>query len=203
MTDVRRRHRLAPLAPESCGPELDDARRWRARVLLVAWGLVLAALAPCQPVEARRDDPARVHAAAAVGELSWRAPPEAYAAIVGVHVRRGALRGLRPELVARTYSQALRRPPRQRAWVPQLIGRGMPRAWPSGASWPRHARRFDEIVELAREVLDGRRVSPCPEATGYGGLMDAPDRSLEEVWRVDLTRPGGPRRAQIFYAPRS
>lgn len=176
-------------------------RRWR----ILACGFVIAALAPCDPVEARRPrvDPARVHAAAGVGELSWRAPDEAYAAIVGVHVARGRVRGVAPETVAWAYSRALRAPPPSRAWVPQLALPGTPRAWPAGVSWPRHARRFGEIVELAREVLDGRRASPCPTAIGYGGLMDPPDPSLEEVWRVDLTREGGPRRAQIFYARRA
>lgn len=175
---------------------MDPIARRRARWL----ALVLLALAPCVPHEVdgqRRDDPARVHAAACVGELGWNAPDDACAAIVEVHVRRAAMRGhTHHDAVARTFSQAIRRPPPHRLWVPQLIRPGIPRAWPRHLSWRRHEARFAHYLEVVRATLEGERVTACPGATNYGGLMDTPAEGLVEVCRWSIGRG-----AQVFYAP--
>jgi hypothetical protein len=165
--------------------ERDDERLG----LLLACGLILAAMLPCGPAEGQREDPALDHARACVGELGWRAPDDACAAIVEVHVRRGVR--------ARSYSAALRRPPRHRAWVPQLdVGRAPPMAWPRALPWARHERRFVDVLEVVRQTLAAERPEACPGAMHYGGLMDATPAGHVEVCRWTVGRG-----AQVFFAP--
>jgi hypothetical protein len=174
----------------------DRADDTRVDVIL-ACALIISCFLPCSPAEAtrRREDPALIHARACVGELGWRAPDEACSAIVEVHMRRAALRGWRPETVARLYSAALRRPPRGRMWVPQLRpGRRPPMAWP-GLPWARYERRLREIVEVVRGTLDGEAPESCPDAVHYGGAMDAVPTGHVEACRWAIGRG-----SQRFYA---
>lgn len=159
---------------------------------ILAAGLVIACMIPCTPADGQ-DDPARVNAAAAIGELGWRAADDAYAAIVEVHVRRASAQGMRPETMARLYSAAMRRP--RRAWVPELARPGRPPSWPAPASWRRHAARFASVLEVVRATLAGERVEACPGAMHYGSA------TLDPVPRghVEACRWGEGRRAQSFY----
>lgn len=171
------------------------------RTLLVC-GFALATLGFCgrssdaQP----RGAPERIHAAACVGELGWRAPAEACASIVEVHMRIGTARDLRPELVAQAFSAALRRPPPRRQWVPELAQaspRRAPRSWPARLPWGRYAARVEEYAQVAQEVLEGHFPEACPGCINYGGLMDAQPPGTVEVRRFVLSER--PLRAQVFY----
>lgn len=55
-----------------------------------------------------------------------------------------------------------------------------PDAWPEHISWPRHARRWAQVRELARRLVDGReRFRPCAgEPFTWGGEMDR-ERAIE------------------------
>jgi len=171
---------------------------------------LLAALAAFSPVTSQpRPTPARVHAAACVGELGWTAPDDACASMVEVHVARAG--AVRPETVALRFSAALRRPPRHRRWVPQLMTatrRQAPAAWPERlpwASWRMDALERYEAVAAA--VLAGERAPACPGCVDYGGLMDEPAPHLEEVRRFVVRSCEGLRgcrpAAQVFYRRRS
>lgn len=113
---------------------------------------------------------------AAIGELGWRAPDDAYAAIVEVHVRRAQLTGTTTAFMARRYSAAVRRPPPHRAWVPELHARGAtaPPSWPPhlDGSWWRYAERVGEVREIVRAVLRGERGAVCEDAEHYGSEAD-------------------------------
>lgn len=112
---------------------------------------------------------------AAIGELGWRAPDDAYAAIVEVHVRRAQLTGTTTAFMARRYSAAVRRPPRHRAWVPELHTRNTaPPSWPPhlDGSWWRYAERVGEVREIVRAVLRGERGAVCEDAEHYGSESD-------------------------------
>ncbi|MCB9603314.1 MAG: hypothetical protein H6720_23610 [Sandaracinus sp.] len=150
--------------------------------------VALLALALTPPLDAQprvTPEDVRVQAAAAVGELGWRAEPDAYAAIVEVHVRRARLRGVSPRTMARAYSAALRRPPRHRAWVTEL--RDAPSPPPS---WPQHLRgrwaerraTFARVERIALEVLTGARDEVCPEALYYGSTADGPPGGDPTRW---------------------
>lgn len=112
---------------------------------------------------------------AAIGELGWRAPDDAYAAIVEVHVRRAQLTGTTTAFMARRYSAAVRRPPPHRAWVPELHTRNAaPPSWPPhlDGSWWRYAERVGEVREIVRAVLRGERGAVCEDAEHYGSEAD-------------------------------
>lgn len=139
------------------------------------------------------------NARAAVGELGWRAPDDAYAAIVEVHVRRAHLTGTTTAFMARRYSAAIRRPPRHRAWVRELHAReSAPPSWPPhlDGSWWEYAQRFGAIRDVVREVLRGEREPACPAAEHYGSVeLDGTPTGFVEVcrWRAG-------RHHQGFYA---
>jgi hypothetical protein len=80
------------------GEESEEAMRWinPAAVVVVAFVASTAALA-----QRTGPDAALWNARAAVGELGWRAPDDAYAAIVEVHLRRAQLTGTSAALMAR------------------------------------------------------------------------------------------------------
>lgn len=172
------------------------------RLLIVS--CVLSALTI--PLDAqRRPSAARIHAAACVGELGWAAPDEACAALVEVHVARA--RDTTPEVVAQRFSQALRNPPPDRAWVPELISATSsraPRSWPARLPWaPWRMASLHRYEAVATSVLSGERPIVCPDCINYGGLMDAQPPGTEEVRRFVLRSCEGQRRcvprAQIFY----
>lgn len=129
---------------------------------------------------------------AAIGELGWRAPDDAYAAIVEVHLRRAQLTGTTTARMARQYSAAVRRPPPHRAWVPELhVSRtDAPPSWPPhlDGAWWRYADRVREVRDVVRAVLSGERAPVCPDAEHYGGPMDSVDETRwESACRFDGT----------------
>lgn len=156
---------------------------------LIALALIVGSLAWCpaegntQPAQPPRVARTHVHGAdadlwntrAAIGELGWRAPDDAYAAIVEVHVRRAQLTGTTTAFMARRYSAAVRRPPPHRAWVPELHTRhAAPPSWPPhlDGSWWRYAERVGEVREIVRAVLRGERGAVCVDAEHYGSEAD-------------------------------
>jgi hypothetical protein len=142
-------------------------------------------------------DAALWNARAAVGELGWRAPDDAYAAIVEVHLRRAQLTGTSAALMARRYSAAIRRPPRHRRWVRELrVSASPPPSWPPhlGGAWQRYAEQLEHVRELASDVLAGRREVACEGATHYGGLMDSTPAGHAEACRWTVGRG-----AQLFF----
>lgn len=162
--------------------------------VLIALALVVGSLAWCpaegstQPSRTTRAfhhgaDADTWNARAAVGELGWRAPDDAYAAIVEVHIHRARITGTTTAHMARRYSAAVRRPPPHRAWVPELHARtaASPPSWPPHLDgvWWRYAERFDAVRDVVRDVLRGERAPVCPEAEHYGGPMDSMD---EDRW---------------------
>lgn len=153
--------------------------------------LVLLAALAVAPVTAQRrgTDAALWNARAAIGELGWRAPDDAYAAIVEVHLRRARLTGTTTALMARRYSAAIRRPPRHRRWVRELrVSASPPRSWPAqlDGAWPRYSERLERVRAIAADVLRGRREVACEGAVHYGGAMDSAPRGHVEAcaWTI-------------------
>lgn len=185
------------------GPFVRDLWRRPPRAL---WALALLALAvaPLRSTAQRSQHGADAdlwNARAAVGELGWRAPDDAYAAIVEVHIRRAHLTGTTTAFMARRYSAAIRRPPRHRAWVRELHGReSPPPSWPPhlDGSWWEYAQRFGEVRDVVRKVLRGEREPACEDAEHYGSVeLDGTPAGFVEVcrWRAG-------RHHQGFYARR-
>lgn len=167
------------------------------RALILAACLALVAVLPTTAQRPRTEyatrDAVLWNARAAVGELGWRAPDDAYAAIVEVHIRRASLTGTTPSYMARTYSAAVRRPPRRRAWVRELHGRPqVPPSWPSHLvrAWPRHAQRFVEVREVVRATLEGERDVACPDAEHYGSREDGAPGGRVDRWETACTFEG-------------
>lgn len=169
------------------GKRMKRVKRGRAAALVVL--LVCAAFAPFStnaqhdPASQPASHPAFRHGAdadlwnarAAVGELGWQAPDEAYVAIVEVHIRRARLTGTTTAHMAQRYSAAVRVPPWHRAWVRELRATSdVPAAWPPNLrrAWPRYAGRFAEVRALVGEVLRGERDEVCPDAEHYGSESD-------------------------------
>ena len=153
--------------------------------------LCLLALVASTAAFAQRTGPdaALWNARAAIGELGWRAPDDAYAAIVEVHLRRARLTGTTTTLMARRYSAAVRRPPRHRRWVRELrVSASPPRSWPAqlDGAWPRYSERLEHVRTIAADVLRGRREVACEGAVHYGGAMDSvPARHVEAcAWPI-------------------
>jgi hypothetical protein len=155
--------------------------------ILLAACFALAATTPThatEPPEVRLGDRADLwNARACVGEVGWRAPLEACAAMVWIHVKRAGLTGRTVTAMTRAYSKAVRRPPRHRAWVPQLALQARPPvAWPPhlDEAWPSYRDRFEAVLEHVRAVLRGEVSDPCPSAGHYGGPMDSTPTAHEE-----------------------
>jgi hypothetical protein len=161
--------------------------------------LCLLALVASTAALAQRTGPdaALWNARAAVGELGWRAPDDAYAAIVEVHLRRAQLTGTSAALMARRYSAAIRRPPRHRRWVRELrVSASPPPSWPAhlGGAWHRYAEQLERVRAIAADVLAGQREVACEDATHYGGLMDSTPAGHAEACRWTVGRG-----AQLFF----
>lgn len=164
---------------------------------LLAAGLLLASFSVSAddpvPLGVRLGDRADLwNARACIGEVGWRAPLEACSAMVWVHVKRAEVRGHTLTTMTRAYSMAVRRPPRRRAWVPQLGVGPAPIAWPPhlDGAWPSYRDRFEVVREHVRELLRGNVADPCPDVRHYGGPMDSvPTRHEEDpTCRIEGTR---------------
>lgn len=153
---------------------------------LAALALLVCATLPLSAQRSRHGADADLwNTRAAVGELGWRAPDDAYAAIVEVHMRRAHLTGATTAHMARRYSAAVRTPPWHRAWVRELdVGPRVPTAWPPNlrGAWPRYAARFGEVREVVRAVLRGERREVCPGAEHYGSQADGAPGGQADRW---------------------
>jgi hypothetical protein len=166
------------------------------RLALILAALVVASAAVAQPTR-HGADAVTWNVRAAIGELGWAAPDDAYAAIVEVHIRRAEMTGATTALMARRYSAAVRRPPRHRAWVRELrVSDSPPPSWPPHLDgvWWRHAERVEAVRSIVRDVLAGQRATACVDAVHYGGAMDsAPTGHVESCrWQIG-------RGSQVFY----
>lgn len=157
--------------------------------------LVLLATLAVAPVTAQRRgaDAALWNARAAIGELGWHAPDDAYAAIVEVHLRRAQLTGTTSALMARRYSAAIRRPPRHRRWVRELrVSASPPPSWPAhlDGAWWRYAEQLERVRTIAADVLAGRREVACEGAEHYGSTQDGAPGGRDDAWEVACTFRG-------------
>jgi hypothetical protein len=172
------------------GEEWEEAMRWINPAAVVAFALVASTAALAQR---SGPDAALWNARAAVGELGWRAPDDAYAAIVEVHLRRAQLTGTTPALMARRYSAAIRRPPRHRRWVRELrVSASPPPSWPThlGGAWHRYAEQLERVRAIAADVLAGRREVACEDAEHYGSTRDGAPGGRDDAWEVACTFRG-------------
>ena len=164
--------------------------KWINPAAVVAVALVASTAALAQRTG---PDAALWNARAAVGELGWRAPDDAYAAIVEVHLRRARLTGTTSAFMARRYSAAIRRPPRHRRWVRELrVSASPPPSWPPhlGGAWHRYAEQLEHVRELAADVLAGRREVACEGAEHYGSTRDGAPGGRDDAWEVACTFRG-------------